>query len=140
VSGAYIINAYVSPWLILCPFFLALFLAVSKRQSEMMLTKNASKLNSALVHYTPELVNSMTIISEACLLISYSLYAFSRTSYMLLTIPFALYTIMRFQLLVISGSEIARYPQKFYKDMQLTLGIIFWALSVVAVLYFLLGR
>ena len=35
ITGAFAIEVKVSPWLILCPFFLSLFLSIGKRQSEL---------------------------------------------------------------------------------------------------------
>jgi len=51
VSGAFIIHVIISPWLILCPFFLALFLAVSKRQLEISLMKGRSHLHKDVLKY-----------------------------------------------------------------------------------------
>jgi 4-hydroxybenzoate polyprenyltransferase len=138
VSGAFIIHVIISPWLILCPFFLALFLAVSKRESDLMLMKGKALMHkNVLKYYDMKIITLMMNISTTCLIIVYSLYSFSKTSLMLLTIPFAVYAIFRFYLLVNSSSEIARNPEKFYKDWKLLIVILLWAMLVFSIYYFI---
>ena len=43
IGGAIAINVFISPWLILCPFFLALFLALGKRHSDLLLLKEKAE-------------------------------------------------------------------------------------------------
>ncbi len=128
VSGAFIIHVYISPWLILCPFFLSLFLSVSKRRSEMFIKKN---------NYSPELTNALMLISTTTLIISYSLYSFlSQQNKLLITLPFVLYGIFRFLYLVYSGSIIARQAERFWTDTRLVFSICLWGLVTLIILYF----
>lgn len=141
VSGAFILKVMISPWIIVCPFFLALFLAVGKRDADLRFMKgNASKHKEVLKHYNLELTNTMMIISTTCLVIAYSLYSFSRTALLLLTLPFAIYAIFRYYSLVINGSEIARHPEKVYKDWRLVIIGALWAILVFAIFYLILGK
>lgn len=141
VSGAFILKAMISPWLILCPFFLALFLAVGKRDADLKVLKgNATKHKEVLKYYDLQTTNGLMIISTTCLIISYSLYAFSKTAWLLLTLPFAIYSIYRYYSLVNQGSEIARNTEKIYRDWRLMCAIIFWAIITFIIYYFLLGK
>ena len=138
VSGALILKVMVSPWLVLCPFFLALFLAVGKRDSEIRVLKNkASSHKEVLKYYTPELISALMIISTTCLIIAYSLYAFSKTTLLLITIPFALYSIFRFYYLVNIGSEIAHNPEMAYKDWHLVISGLAWVFVIFYIFYIL---
>ncbi|MFA6088468.1 MAG: UbiA prenyltransferase family protein [Candidatus Woesearchaeota archaeon] len=120
ISGTFIINVFISPWLIVCPFFLALFLAVGKREADLRFLKgSALQHKEVLKYYTIEMTSTLMVISTTCLIISYSLYSFSKTSKLLLTLPFAIYAIFRYYYLIQSGSEIARHPEKMYKDIRL---------------------
>ena len=139
ISGAFIISLFVSPWLILCPFFLALYLAVSKRHSDLkMLKKNAIKHKEVLKYYTPDTTNALMIIATTCFIMSYALYAFSRTELLLVTLPFAVYTMCRYYLLVNTGSEIARNPEKIYKDKKLIITAILWSILIFIIFYYIL--
>jgi hypothetical protein len=77
----------------------------------------------------------MMIIATTCLIIAYSLYAFSKTSMMLLTIPFAVYVVFRYYALASQGSEIARNPEKIYKDWKLMLAITLWSIMLILIRY-----
>ena len=136
VSGAFLINVSVSPWLILCPFFLALFLASGKRYSELgFLKKKAADFRIVLKKYTPELTMSLMNISTALLIVCYSFYSFLSDYNLLITLPFALYVIFRYYYLVKIGSEISRKPEKILKDYRMIIGILLWIILVFWLIY-----
>jgi len=137
VSGVFITNVRLSPWLILCPFFLALFLAVGKREAEAKkLGKNAVSHRENLSVYTPGLTKALTGISATLLIISYSLYCFlSIYPKLMLTIPFALYIIFRYLYLIDSGSDIARNPEKMFKDRRIMISGAATAALALGIIY-----
>ncbi len=143
VSGAFVIVVaakpyiWVSPWLLVCTFLLALFIAVGKRNSELIvLGKKAAKFKKVLKHYTPELNSTLLSISTTALLVSYVLYTFqSFNKFLIFTAPFAVYVIFRYIYLIYSGSRIPLHPGTFYKDRRLTIGALLWIASVIVILY-----
>ena len=137
ISGTFLINVSISPWLVLCTFFLSLFLSTAKRQSELaFLGEHAQMHRSVLKKYTPQLTNALIIISTALLIVSYSLYSFlSNYKHLFFTIPIALYVITRYLYLAYSGSEIARHPEKAIKDWKLMLGMLLLVLLDLFIIY-----
>jgi 4-hydroxybenzoate polyprenyltransferase len=137
VSGAYAIGVIISPWLILCPFFLALFLAACKRYANVLLLgKNAMKTKFVLKNYTLDLTKTLMIISTILLIMSYSLYSFlSIYNKLLLSLPFALFVMFRYYYLVTSGFNIGREPQKAFRDWPIVVGMILWVLVVFGLIY-----
>jgi len=137
LSGAYAIDVQVSPWLILCPFFLALFLVLGKRHGDLKLLKNkAGVTRDVLKTYTLELTNLLMIISTTLLIMSYALYSFlSSFNFLIYTIPFALFVIFRYFLLIQSGSEVSRKPHLVIGDKQMVVGILVWVLVVFGIIY-----
>lgn len=137
ISGAYLINVEISPWLILCPFFLSIFLSVGKRHAEILLLKeNSYKTRSVLKDYTKDITNSLMTISTTLLIISYALYSFqSIQKNLILTMPLALFIIFRFHYLIISGSIIARHPEYVIKDKPMIISIILWIISIITIIY-----
>ncbi|MDO8660893.1 MAG: decaprenyl-phosphate phosphoribosyltransferase [Candidatus Woesearchaeota archaeon] len=136
VSGAIIISVFISPWLVLCPFFLALFLASGKRYAETkLLAEKARHARPVLEAYTPKLTKTLLIITTSALIISYTVYAFQRNIFLLYTLPFALYVIIRYLFLIITAHKIARHPELAVKDWQLMLGIGLWIVSALAAIY-----
>ncbi|PIN70696.1 hypothetical protein COV93_00350 [Candidatus Woesearchaeota archaeon CG11_big_fil_rev_8_21_14_0_20_43_8] len=139
-SGVFLINAAISPWLVLCPFFLALFLAVAKRDANVkLLGKNAAKFRPILKYYSAPITNALMIVTTTCLIMSYALYAFlnyERQLTLLLTLPFAFYIIFRYLYLVYSGSDIPADPHKAIKDWHLIIGVLLWGASTFIALYY----
>ncbi len=138
ISGAYILDVRVSPWLVICTFFLALFIATGKRKADnSYLKEKASKHKQVLLSYTPSLTNALMILSTGLLILSYSLYSFlSIYPNLIYALPFSLYVILRYYYLIESHSTIARNPELFYKDKRLVLGILLWTISVFTLIYF----
>jgi len=137
VGGAYILDVRVSPWLIVCTFFLALFLAVGKRRAESILLKGKAAMHrTVLDQYTPSLTNALMLVSTALLLLSYSLYSFlSIYPALIYTLPFSFYVVFRYYFLVESGSPIAEKLELLYTDKRLVLGIMLWIAAVSSFIY-----
>jgi len=137
ISGAFIINVKISPWLVLCPFFLSLFLSVGKRHSEIkFLKEKANMARSVLKDYTLELTSSLMIISTTLLIISYALYSFlSEHNYLLITLPFALFVVFRFFYFISNNFDIARHPERIIKDRQILIGILCWIATLTFLIY-----
>jgi len=138
VSGAVIINVFISPWLVIGIFFFALFLVTGKRYSESKyLNKNATKHRSVLKDYSKETTLSLFNIFMASLFIVFALYSFSSEHKLLIwVIPLFMYLILRYYQLIIKDGEIARNPEKAVKDPYLLVGgLIFIILSIILIMW-----
>lgn len=132
VSGAFVIASGYSPyikvssWLILCPFFLSIFLSSAKREGDLLfLGKEAEKHRKVLSIYTKDVTRALMIMSTTLLIITYTLYTFfSEFQGLLLTLPVALYIIFRYFYLVESGSEISRQTEKIYRDKKIIVAVL----------------
>lgn len=129
-SGGFLLNLSISYWLIFCSFFLALFLAFSKRKADLMFLKEPEKHKKVLKYYTIEMVDSFKNITTTILIIAYSLYVVTVNPSLILSIPFALYAIFRYFYLVHIGSIIGRHPEYFYTDVRLLVSFIAWGAIV----------
>ena len=131
-------SATPTPWIIICPFFLALFLAVGKRKSDIaLLGKKAAQHKRVLAHYTPELTNNLLTISTTLLIISYTLYAFlsEHRYYLMVSMPFALYLVFYYFSLLDSHPEITRHPERALKDPHVIIGTLLWGIATLAAIY-----
>jgi len=137
ISGGLAIDVWISPWLILCPFFLAMFLGVGKRKADIyLMKKEANQTRKVLEDYTETLTNQMMTLSTVLLIVSYSLYSFlSEHPNLIYTLPFALYTILRFFYLINSGSRVARNPEEIFKDKSLMIGLLLWIITSGILIY-----
>ena len=138
-GGAVVIGVWISPWLILCTTLLALFLAFIKRKNELrVLADGAANHRKILQEYSPELIHRMLSVVTSTTLMSYSLYTFSagKSSYMMLTIPFVLYGIFRYQYLT-SARDMGGSPELvLLQDKPLLIDIVLWAAACVVIVGF----
>ena len=77
VAGALVIEVPISPWLYICTFLLALFLAVGKRWAELGAEARSSAARPVLDRYTPEFLRTLIVITASATPLSYALYTFS---------------------------------------------------------------
>lgn len=137
VSGALAINVIISPWLVLCPFFLSLFLSVGKRHAELEFLKaKASWSREVLKEYNPQFTSSLMIIATVLLVVSYTFYSFlSPYNFLLYSLPFALFLMFRFYQLIATGHKIARHPENIIYDKPLLIGLILWLIVTTILIY-----
>ncbi len=132
VSGAYLINVYISPWLIMCPFFLSLFLSAGKRRAESLF---ASRFKPVLKAYTKEITSTLIVITATILILTYTLYTMSVNETLMFTLPIVLYGIFLYLGFIFKNEKVARYPFLVFKDYRMITIIVFWIIITVLVLY-----
>lgn len=142
VAGAAAIDVPISPWLYAVTVLLSLFLGFAKRRHELLLLEGeADDFRPALEHYTAELLDQMIVVVAASTIMAYSLYTFTAPNLppnhaMMVTIPFVLYGIFRYFLLIHRSDAGAGPPdQLLLTDRPLLASILLWVLSVLAILY-----
>lgn len=142
VGGAFVIDVPVSPWLVLCTGLLALFLATAKRRHELLLLRELSGGHRpVLAEYSAELLDSFMVTLSAATITSYALYTFfeQRAPYysMMLTIPFVIYGVLRYQSLVLLGGKGDRPEEILLGDRPILVAVLLWVLAAVLALYWL---
>jgi 4-hydroxybenzoate polyprenyltransferase len=130
-----------SPWLYVCGSFLALFLALCKRRQELIvLGERAALHRKVLADYSSPLLVQMISVVTSSTVIAYSLYTFwgahvPEDKSMMLTIPFVLYGILRY-LLLMQRRDLADSPEEMLiKDPALVVNNVLWGVAVLAILY-----
>lgn len=144
IAGALVIAVPVSPWLVLCTGLLALFLAAAKRRHEIVLLGDAAAAHRpVLAEYSAELLDSFMVTLSAATVTSYALYTFFETrapaNSMMLTIPFVIYGVLRYQYLVLRKEGGGRPEDVLLGDRPMIADIVLWAASAVIALYVLPG-
>ena len=130
-----------SPWLYVCTTLLALYLGFGKRRAEMvLLADGANAHRKVLDGYTIPLLDSLIIIVSGTTIVAYSLYTFSAPNLpgnhlMMLTIPFVIYGIFRYLLLIHVEDAGGAPEEMILTDRPLLSTFLLWGLSVVAILY-----
>ena len=145
-SGVVIAQAErFSPWLYVCTIFLALFLAIGKRRHELsLLAEGANSHRRILDEYSIRLLDEMGYVVTTGTLITYSLYTFSAENLpsnhaMMLTIPFLIYFLFRYQYLVHVKGEGGAPEMLLYSDRPLLIDLVLWGASILLIMYVFAG-
>ncbi len=139
-AGAVAIGVSISPWLLLCTAFLALFFGFNKRRGEIVLlgAEKARTTRKNLRHYSLPLLDEFQAITTSGTIISYALYTVlgSPTPWMLITLPHVLYVIFRYIYLVQIRSEGDAPDETLTKDGPILLTALLFGLTTILVLLF----
>ncbi|HOQ36890.1 MAG TPA: decaprenyl-phosphate phosphoribosyltransferase [Acetivibrio sp.] len=138
IGGGVVIEVYISQWILLCTLLLSLFLGFSKRRNELVVLENgADSHRKILKEYSLEFIDNMLSIVTASTVMAYSLYTFSSKNnyFMMLTIPFVLYGIFRYQYIIYMKKEGGSPEETVLSDIPLMLCIFLWVAISVIILY-----
>ena len=133
-----------SPWLLVCTFLLATFLALAKRRNElsMMDGVEAGSTRSVLSEYSLPLVDQLTAIVSASTVVAYALYTFDDrtvgvfgTHGLALTIPFVMYGIFRYLYLVHRRGAGGSPEIIFLTDRGILVCVLLWLSTAAAIIY-----
>jgi len=151
---------HISIWLALAALSLALFLAIGKRRAELTLIQSYEGVlprdtRASLSHYSEKLLDTYTAMFANSTFLTYSFFTFLARPYnegfflrnyteffgdipgrkwMMVTIPFVLYGIMRYMQLIYEGK--GESPEKILtSDLPLLTTVILWVGSVLVVVY-----
>jgi 4-hydroxybenzoate polyprenyltransferase len=154
-AGAFVINAHLSVWFLLCVISVALFLASGKRRAELNILETTGETRKSLKRYQRELLNSYVSMFGNAAWMSWALFTFfesptattpvwlflaeiSRTTtiskLLMVTTPVVIFAIMRYQHLIFAGKSEA--PEKLLlTDRSLIASVAIWLGMIVLILY-----
>jgi len=142
LAGAYVIDVYISNWLILTTLFLSLFLAVMKRKSEMSLLNNNSETRLVLKEYTPEFVNQISSITASGVIICYALYTVSsrtvkifNSETLVYTTIFVIFGLFRYMYLVFKNNKGENVIDTLLTDIPTIINSIFYLIVIFYIIY-----
>lgn len=142
IAGGWVIDVYISSWLILTTLFLSLFLAVTKRRSELAVIENNSNTRKVLSDYSIVFADQMATISAAGTVIAYALYTVSErtreifhTENLIFTTPFVVYGIFRYLFLVHKKNLGENPTQIITTDVPMIINILLWVITSIGIIY-----
>lgn len=153
-GGAAATNVVLSSWFLLCTGMLALFLGIEKRKAELRLAElQGGTTRAVLGRYSQALLGRMENTVTTGAILTYAIWSSgpnvngATTAWMMLTLPFIIYGIFRYQLLS-DPQEIARRadlgsekggrterPEEILlTDQPILLSVIGWVLTTIIIL------
>jgi 4-hydroxybenzoate polyprenyltransferase len=138
-AGAAAVDVRISPWLLLCTALLALFLALAKRRGELMLVgAQRTPGRPVLEGYSLELVDQLLAIVASSTVIAYSVYTLTArdSKALLATVPFVIFGVFRY-LLLVHRDDIGEEPEQvLLTDVPIILAVAGWIVTAAAILAF----
>jgi len=151
---------HISIWLALAALSLALFLAIGKRRAELTLIQGSGVLSpketrASLSHYSEKLLDAYTSMFATSTFISYTYFTFlerpinqgllfrnyedfatdfPNRKWMMATLPFVLYGIMRYMQLIYHGKGESP-EQVLTTDLPLLSTVILWSVAAFLIIY-----
>jgi len=134
----------LSPWLLVCTFFLALFMACGKRRQEIRHQdrEQAEGRRRVLLAYTTPFLDTLVTVCAATTLVAYAIYTIwpatvekFHTTGLLWTVPFVTYGIFRYLWLTRVGEEGEDPSTTVLGDRPLLACVALWLVTVAVVLY-----
>jgi decaprenyl-phosphate phosphoribosyltransferase len=155
LGGAAATGILVSQWFLLCTAMLALFLGIEKRKAELRLSEiKGSSSRKVLFRYSLPLLHRMESVVTNGTIITYALWSAgpvisgASTPWMMLTLPFVLYGVFRYQLLsdpqeidrknpgLERGGKTERPEEILLGDKPLLLTVMSWIVVTFVILLF----
>lgn len=164
-AGEVATGFHISIWLFLTVLSLSLFLAIGKRRAELTLLEGYHGIvpqdtRDALSHYSERLLDTYISMTAASTWITYALYSFlgktvtsgfsqglfgevfstiPERKWLMLTIPFVLFGIMRYMQLIYESHQGESPERVLTSDLPLMFTIFIWGLTVILIIYGLGG-
>jgi 4-hydroxybenzoate polyprenyltransferase len=166
-AGLWLIGAHLNIWFLLCVVSFALFVATGKRRAEATLLqgyfarKKIGAVRATLSHYPESLLLGYTTMFATATWLTYALFTFEQppftpnktyrefldfvlprvysVKWLMLTIPFVIYGVMRYLYLIYEQREGESPERILLADRPLLTAVIGWALMVILILYVISG-
>lgn len=136
IAGAIATGIVFSSWIILCVFFLALFIVLAKRRAEF----SRSVRRVALDGYSAPALDAMLSISAGIAVVTYGIYSAIGTEnpYLVYSTAFVALAVLRLLNRMYTDSEGSEYPETFlFNDRVVSVTFILWVVYLYGAIYFI---
>jgi 4-hydroxybenzoate polyprenyltransferase len=136
LAGCYAVDVMPTSWIVLCTFFLAMFLAAAKRRAELAAAGDDDALRRPVlakysVQYLDALVNNCAAMAVIC----YALFTIFKNPTLVVTVPIVFYGIMHYKLAVMVQAQGEEPDRALLRDVRIQLAIVLWLVVFALVMY-----
>ncbi len=139
-AGISVIEIHLSIWIIIITFLLALFLALSKRRDDVLLSIEGKETRKNIDGYNLEFVNATMVLMAGVVIVSYILYTISNdimskfhSNYLYLTSFFVILGIFRYMQITFVEEKSGSPTKIVLKDRFLQITILLWLISFITI-------
>ena len=143
IAGALVIDVEISPWLLVCTFLLAMFLALCKRRQEFVLSDGPGEHDTrkSLSQYDERLLDQLIGIVASATLVCYAIYTLApdtvakfETHRLGFTLPFVMCGLFRYLYLVYRRNRGEQPEQVLLPDPPIIATVFLYAVCVLSIL------
>lgn len=142
-AGGFATGIYLSHWIVLMTFLLALFLAFAKRRDDVVMyentgikvRKNVNRYNLAFMNQSIAIIGSITMVCYIMYTVSPEVIARFHSSYIYMTVIFVLAGIIRYMQVTIVDIKSGSPTKVLMKDRFIQCCIAGWCLSFAFIIY-----
>jgi 4-hydroxybenzoate polyprenyltransferase len=130
-----------SPWIYIFTTFLALLIGTGKRRAELSeIAEGPNAQRRVLDGYTLTFLDQLITLASGMTIITYSLYTFSAPNLpenhaMMLTIPFIIYSVFRYQYLLQVANTGGAPEDVVLSDRPLQAAVLLFGLTILIIFY-----
>jgi 4-hydroxybenzoate polyprenyltransferase len=144
LAGVFAIEVEISSWLILCTMFISVFLAISKRRGELILSSADESFNArpVLRQYELGFIDQIMTVAASGMAISYALYTVAertvnifKTENLIFTTVFVLFGIFRYIFLMRNKKTEDNPMHLLLNDMPMIVNVLLWFIVCVIIIY-----
>jgi len=143
VIGGFVTGIFVSQWIVLMTFLIALFLAFAKRHDDVVLhnetgitlRNNTNRYNLNFLNQTLAIIGSITMVCYIMYTVSDDVCDHMNTHYLYFTSVFVLAGIIRYLQLTLVDDKSGSPTRILMKDRFIQLCILSWIISFIIIIY-----
>jgi 4-hydroxybenzoate polyprenyltransferase len=143
-AGSVVTGIYLSHWIIMMTFLLAIFLALAKRRDDVLLSLEGRETRKNIDGYNLEFINASMILMAGVVIVSYILYTVSdevvskfHNDNLYLTSFFVILGVLRYMQITFVKEDSGSPTKVVLKDRFLKLTILFWLFSFIGIIKYL---
>jgi 4-hydroxybenzoate polyprenyltransferase len=133
VFGVYAVGVRPTSWVVLCMFFLALFLGFGKRRAE--LSAGGSDTRPVLRKYRAGFLDTLLAVSAALAILCYALFTVQRNPTLVITVLPVVYCVTRYLAHVMINGRGDSPDALLMSDWRMWIGVACWLALCVGILY-----
>jgi decaprenyl-phosphate phosphoribosyltransferase len=141
-AGHIVTQIYLSVWIIIITFLLALFLAVAKRRDDILLSKELRKVRKSIDGYNLIFVNGAMTIMATVIMVSYIMYTIStevtsrlHSNSVYMTSVFVLFGILRYMQITLVEEKAGDPTKVLFSDTLIQITVLSWIVSFALIIY-----
>ena len=139
LSGIYVLGITPTAWVVLCTFFLALFLGFAKRRTELFKSEERVVVQQrpVLTRYSIPFLDSLVNDAGLLTIVNYAMFTTlsGKNSSLIITVPIVYFAITHYKQMIIMHCKGEEPETVILRDWKLLLSIITWLITFILIFY-----